>query len=152
MTTNNKELVVTKIDNGTVIDHIPAQRVFKVVKLLGLDDYKDEVLIGTNLASKKYDTKGIIKVKNKYFCQDELDKVAIIAPHATVIEIKDYEVVKKENLHLPKTIHKIIKCINPNCVTNSEQIDTVFDVVQDNPLKLRCHYCEKTMSEITFNE
>lgn len=152
MTTNNKELVVTKIDNGTVIDHIPADRVFKIVSLLGLDKFNDEVLIGTNLISKKYGIKGIVKVKNKYFCQQELDKVAIIAPTATIIEIVDYEVVKKENLHLPKIIHKVVKCINPNCVTNVEHIDTIFNVVEANPLKIQCHYCEKIISEITFKE
>ncbi|MBP3253467.1 MAG: aspartate carbamoyltransferase regulatory subunit [Bacteroidales bacterium] len=152
MTTNNKELVVEKIDNGTVIDHIPADRVFKIVKILGLDTYEDEVLIGTNLCSKKYGKKGILKIKNKYFTQDETDKIAIIAPTATIIVIKDYEVTEKKNLVLPKHITKIVKCINPNCITNVEEIETNFDVVNTDPISIQCHYCEKTMEEIIFNE
>lgn len=152
MTGNKKELIVTKIENGTVIDHIPADKVFKVVRILALDTHQDEVLIGTNLSSKKYGTKGIIKVKNKYFEDDDIDKIALIAPHATIITIKDYEVKEKKNLQLPKQINKIVKCINPNCITNVENIDTAFNIVEDNPLKIQCHYCEKTMTDIIFND
>lgn len=152
MTANNKELVVEKIDNGTVIDHIPADRVFKVVRMLGLDDYQDEVLIGTNLCSRKYGKKGILKIKNKYFTQDEIDKIAIIAPTATIIIIKDYVVEEKKHLELPKHIHNIVKCINPNCITNVEEMETRFDVVNTDPLRIQCHYCEKTMEEIQFND
>ncbi|MBR1770131.1 MAG: aspartate carbamoyltransferase regulatory subunit [Bacteroidales bacterium] len=148
MTTNNKELIVKKIDNGTVIDHIPADKVFAVVKVLGLDILKDEILIGTNLESQKYGKKGIIKAKNKYFQPEELDKLAIIAPTATLITIKDYAVVEKRCLEIPKEIHKIVKCINPNCITNVEEMDTLFNVVKEEPLTLQCHYCEKTMTEI----
>ncbi len=152
MTTNNKELVVEKIANGTVIDHIQADRVFKVVSILGLDSYEDEVLIGTNLSSKKYGKKGILKIKNKYFTQEELDKIAIIAPTATIITIKDYEIKEKKSLEIPHQIHKIVKCINPNCITNVEEIDTQFEVVGKDPLSIQCHYCEKTMQEIVFND
>ncbi len=152
MTANNKELVVEKIDNGTVIDHIPADRVFKIVRMLGLEEYKDEVLIGTNLCSRKYGKKGILKIKNKYFTQDEIDKIAIIAPTATIIIIKDYAVEEKKHLELPKHIRNIVKCINPNCITNIEEIETKFDVVNTEPLRIQCHYCEKTMEEIQFND
>ncbi|MGP1515725.1 MAG: aspartate carbamoyltransferase regulatory subunit [Bacteroidales bacterium] len=152
MTTNNKELVVEKIDNGTVIDHIPAERVFKIVSILQLDSYEDEILIGTNLCSKKYGKKGILKIKNKYFTQDEIDKIAIIAPTATIIIIKNYEVAEKKNLELPGRIRKIVKCINPNCITNTEEIDTIFNVVNKEPIRIQCHYCEKTMEEIQFRD
>lgn len=151
MTTNNKELIVKKIENGTVIDHIPADKVFDVVRILGLDNVKDEVLIGTNLESKKYGVKGIIKATNKFFDCEEKDKLAIIAPTATLITIKNYEVIEKKNLSLPKEIHKIVKCINPNCVTNIEEIDTIFNVTSEEPLTIQCHYCEKTMTDIKFN-
>ena len=152
MTTNNKELVVEKIDNGTVIDHIAAERVFKIVSILGLDKYEDEILIGTNLCSKKYGKKGILKIKNKYFNQEEIDKIAIVAPTATIIIIKDYEVVEKKHVEVPERIHKIVKCINPNCITNVEEIDTNFDVVNKEPIRIQCHYCEKTMEEIQFQD
>ncbi len=147
------ELVVSAIENGTVIDHIPAGEVYKVVKILGLDLYEDEVLIGTNLSSKKYGKKGIIKVKNKFFAETEVNKVSLIAPNATLIVIKDYEVVEKRRLEIPSTIKQIVKCINPNCITNIEDnIETWFEVVDKDPLKLQCHYCEKTMDNIRFNE
>lgn len=141
---NKRELVVSAIENGTVIDHIPAGEVYKVVKILNLDMYEDEVLIGTNLSSKKYGKKGIIKVKNKFFAETEVNKVALIAPNATLIIIKNYEVVEKRRLEIPDTIKQIVKCINPNCITNIEDnIETNFRVVDKEPLKLQCHYCEK---------
>ncbi len=150
---NKRELVVSAIENGTVIDHIPAGEVYKVVKILNLDLYEDEVLIGTNLSSKKYGKKGIIKVKNKFFAETEVNKVALIAPNATLIIIRDYEVVEKRHLSIPDTIKQIVKCINPNCITNIEDnIETNFRVVDNEPLKLQCHYCEKTMTNIRFNE
>ncbi|MBQ2385851.1 MAG: aspartate carbamoyltransferase regulatory subunit [Bacteroidales bacterium] len=150
---NKRELVVSAIENGTVIDHVPAGEVYKVVKILNLDMYEDEVLIGTNLSSKKYGKKGIIKVKNKFFAETEVNKVALIAPNATLIIIKNYEVVEKRRLEIPDTIKQIVKCINPNCITNIEDnIETNFRVVDKEPLKLQCHYCEKTMSNIRFNE
>ena len=150
---NKRELVVSAIENGTVIDHIPAGEVYKVVKILNLDMYEDEVLIGTNLLSKKYGKKGIIKVKNKFFAETDVNKVALIAPNATLIIIKNYEVVEKRRLEIPDTIKQIVKCINPNCITNIEDnIETNFRVVDKEPLKLQCHYCEKTMSNIRFNE
>ena len=150
---NKRELVVSAIENGTVIDHIPAGEVYKVVKILNLDMYEDEVLIGTNLSSKKYGKKGIIKVKNKFFAETEVNKVALIAPNATLIIIKNYEVVEKRRLEIPDTIKQIVKGINPNCITNIEDnIETNFRVVDKEPLKLQCLYCEKTMSNIRFNE
>ncbi len=150
---NKKELVVSAIENGTVIDHIPAGEVYKVVKILNLDLNEDEVLIGTNLSSKKYGKKGIIKVKNKFFAETEVNKIALIAPNATLIVIKSYDVVEKRSLETPDTIRQIVKCINPNCITNIEDnIETCFKVVNKKPLELQCHYCEKTMTNIRFNE
>ena len=105
---NKRELVVSAIENGTVIDHIPAGEVYKVVKILSLDMYEDEVLIGTNLSSKKYGKKGIIKVKNKFFEENDVNKIALIAPNATLIVIKDYEVVEKRKLEIPSTIKQIV--------------------------------------------
>lgn len=148
-----KELVVSAIDNGTVIDHIPANEIYKVVKILNLDEYQDEVLIGTNLSSKKFGKKGIIKVKNKFFEETEVNKISLVAPNATLIVIKDYDVVEKRQLTIPSEIKKIVKCINPNCITNIEDnIETKFKVLSKEPLKMQCHYCEKTMNNIRFNE
>lgn len=143
-----KELKVSAIENGTVIDHIPSKSLFKVIKILNLDDSEDQILFGTNLDSKKYGKKGIIKVGNKYFESDEINKIALVAPTATLIVIHDYKVAEKTNVEIPDYIEKIVRCFNPNCITNHENIPTKFDVIKNEDiLKLRCHYCEKTTSK-----
>lgn len=149
-----KELVVPAIENGTVIDHIPTEVVYQVAHTLGLDEYKDEVLIGTYLQSGKLGRKGIIKIKNKHFTKEEVSKVALVAPFVTVITIKDYQVIEKFATEIPEHIDNFIKCANPKCITNFEDIPTRFDVVEKDPLKLRCHYCEKYTSKetIRFNK
>lgn len=145
-------MVVPTIENGTVIDHIPTSEVYKVVRLLGLDKYEDLVLIGNHLTSKKFDCKGIIKIKNKFFDTDDINKIALVAPYATIVTIKNYEVVGKVQAEIPDHIDHIIKCMNPKCITNSEAIDTKFDVVDKENLKVKCHYCEKftTKDNIKF--
>ena len=151
-TENKKELIVSAIENGTVIDHIPVDTVLMVLSILGLDKYEDEVLIGNNLNSKKYGKKGIIKARNKFFEQEDINKIALVAPNATLIVIRDYEVVEKKFVEIPEKIEKILKCINPNCITNKETIETKFNVIEEKPLKVQCHYCEKTMTNIRFVE
>ena len=99
-----KELVVSAIENGTVIDHIPADKVFQVIKILGLETIDKPVYFGTNLESKKYDTKGIIKITNKFFKSEEINKIALVAPTATLIEIKDFEVISKQSVVIPERI------------------------------------------------
>lgn len=144
-----KELVVSAIENGTVIDHIPADKVFQVVKILGLESVSTPVYFGINVESKKYGTKGFIKASDKYFESGDVNKIALVAPTASIIEIKDFEVVKKQTVQIPEKIEKIVKCFNPNCVTNKEHdIPTKFRVKYvDGKLRLVCHYCEKYTSE-----
>ncbi len=139
-----KELKVSAIENGTVIDHIPPQTVFQVIKILNLNKIPNQIMIGTNLDSAKLGKKGIIKVNNKYFESEEINKIALVAPSATLIVIKDYTVVYKAKVEIPNNIHKIVKCINPNCITNHENIPTRFSVIDKLDLRLQCHYCEKT--------
>lgn len=140
-----KELVVSAIENGTVIDHIPSKSVFQVIKQLNLHEYEDQLLVGTNLDSKKYGKKGIIKVQNRFFEQEEINKIALVAPTASLIMIKDFKVVEKKNVSIPDHVLNIVKCVNPNCITNVEDINTKFYVVDKTDLKLQCHYCEKTI-------
>ena len=99
-----KELIVSAIENGTVIDHIPADKVFQVVKILGLEKVSNPIYFGTNLESKKYGSKGIIKISDKFFKPEEINKVALVAPTASLIEIKDYEVVNKQTVNVPERI------------------------------------------------
>ncbi|MFA7627038.1 MAG: aspartate carbamoyltransferase regulatory subunit [Candidatus Kapaibacterium sp.] len=147
-----KELKVTAIENGTVIDHIPSKNVFQVIRILNLENFDNQILFGTNLESKKYGTKGIIKVKNKFFESKEINKIALVAPKATLIIIKDFKVVEKKTVEIPDHIDEIVKCFNPNCITNVEKVKTKFDVVSKEEVILRCHYCEKNTvkNNITF--
>jgi len=138
-----KELKVSAIENGSVIDHIPTHRVFQVIKILNLSEYENQLLIGTNLESRKMGKKGIIKINNKFFKSDEINKIALVAPTATLIVIKNFNVTEKKKVEIPDNIEKIVKCFNPNCITNNEDIPTRFTVMDKSELKLRCHYCEK---------
>ena len=149
MSDKRKELIVSAISNGTVIDHIPTETVFQVIKILGLNKTKNQVYFGINLESKKYGSKGIIKISDKYFETEEINKIALVAPSATLIEIHDYEVFKKSSVRIPQNVNKIVKCFNPNCITNKEDVDTKFEVFYDEngSLKLSCHYCEKNTSK-----
>jgi aspartate carbamoyltransferase regulatory subunit len=138
-----KELKVSAIENGSVIDHIPVQSVYQVLRILNLTEYNDQLLIGNHLESRKMGRKGIIKVSNKYFKSDEINKIALVAPTATLIVIKNFEVTQKKQVEIPSRVEKIVKCFNPNCITNHEEVSTFFDVINKEDLKLRCHYCEK---------
>lgn len=155
MDNKRKELKVSAIRNGTVIDHIPSDKSFEVINILNLRTTTNQIYFGTGLESSKFGKKGIIKISDKYFATDEISKIALVAPHATLIEITDYEVTRKEKIHLPEVIDKIVKCFNPKCVTNVQDVATKFKVVNDykGEMKLACHYCEKTMGKksITFN-
>jgi len=142
-----KELKVSAIQEGTVIDHIPAKDLFKVIKILGLEDCKEQITFGTNLESKKLGKKAIIKIANRFFRQEEINKIALIAPEANLNIIKDYKVVEKKKVVLPDEITGIVRCYNPNCITNHEQVTTRFTVVSRKPLQLKCHYCEKITDE-----
>lgn len=149
MESKRTELKVSAIRNGTVIDHIPSDVVYQVFGILNLDQTSNQVYLGTNLDSKKLGKKGIIKISGKYFEDNEISKIALVARNATLIEIKDYEVTKKENIHLPESVSTIVKCINPKCVTNNQNVPTSFTVTKDHKgnMKLFCKYCEKAMSQ-----
>ena len=100
-----RELKVTAIENGTVIDHIPSNRVFQVIKILNLAECEDEMFLGVNLESKKLaDGKGIIKVSNRYFADNEINKISLVAPTATLIEIRNYEVTLKKKVRFLKRL------------------------------------------------
>ena len=139
-----KELVVSALENGTVLDHIPAKNVYKALDILNLKGIESQITIGINLASKVHGEKGIIKIADKFFEDEELNKLALIAPNATVNIIKDFKVVEKKKLEMPKEVVGIAKCRNPKCVTNHQPITTRFATVErDNEIKLLCHFCEK---------
>ena len=140
----HKELVVSALENGTVLDHIPAENVYKALDILNLRGIESQITIGINLNSKIYGKKGIIKIADKFFEDQELNKLALIAPKATVNIIRDFKVVEKKKLVMPEEIVGIAKCRNPKCVTNHQPIKTRFKTIADgNEISLLCHFCEK---------
>lgn len=139
----DKQLIVSAIKNGTVIDHIPAKNLFKVISILSLDQIDTQITFGTNLESKKLGSKAIIKIADKYFLDEEINKIALVAPQAKLNIIRDYEVVEKRVVEVPDSFVGIVKCVNPKCITNYENVTTKFTVVSKSDVALKCNYCEK---------
>lgn len=143
-TEDRKELKVSAIKNGTVLDHIPASQLFKVINILNLNSCKNQITFGTNLDSKMLGKKAIIKIADWYFRDEEINKIALVAPMAKINIIKDFNVVEKRIISVPGEIVGIAKCFNPKCITNHQPITTRFKTVSDQAqLKLQCHFCEK---------
>lgn len=142
---NKKELKVPAIESGTVIDHIPSESTFKVLDILKIED--ELVTIGNNLSSKKMGKKGIIKVSDKMLKKEELDKIALIAPQATINEIKNFKVVKKRQVQMPSLFLGMIKCFNPTCITRHQDVKTKFILINKKPVELKCHYCESVFDK-----
>jgi aspartate carbamoyltransferase regulatory subunit len=140
---NKKERLVAAIENGTVIDHIPVEKTFQVVEILGLRKLTTPVTIGYNYPSKKIKSKGIIKVSDKFFTDDEINRLSVVAPNIMLSIINDYEVVEKKNVETPDVLRGIVKCNNPKCITNNEPMQTVFNVVDKDSGIIKCHYCDK---------
>jgi aspartate carbamoyltransferase regulatory subunit len=139
-----KELKVAALRNGTVIDHIPADKLYTVVSILHLDTCEHQITIGNNLDSAKVGKKGIIKISDRAFAEDETNKIALIAPNAKINIIRDFLVVEKRPLILPAEIKEIVQCANPNCITNNQPVTTRFHVQNhDGEIMLKCHYCER---------
>ena len=137
---NKKERLVAAIEHGTVIDHIPAEKTYQVASLLGLFNQSAPVTIGINYPSQKVGSKGIIKVSDKFFTDDEISRLSVVAPNVILSIIRAYAVVEKKAVVTPNEIHGIVKCNNPKCITNNEPMQTFFHV-EDGILT--CHYCEK---------
>ena len=144
--TPKKEMAVAALRNGIVIDHIPAESLFKVVNLLGIEGMPNSVTIGYNLDSKRMGRKGIIKISDVSFPQETLNRIAVIAPNAVINVIKDYDVVEKKRVILPEDLIDVVRCNNPKCITNNEPMRTHFHVVDAETGVLRCHYCERPVS------
>jgi aspartate carbamoyltransferase regulatory subunit len=138
-----KQLLVSAIESGTVIDHIPAKTLFKVIKILGLDKIRNQITFGTNLDSKTDGKKAIIKIAGIFFEDDDINRIALVAPNAKLNIIRDYKVIEKRVVEVPDTITAIAKCMNPKCITNFEKVTTRFRVVSKKPVALKCQYCEK---------
>lgn len=138
-----KELQVAAIENGTVIDHIPARKTYEVVRLLNLEKLPQPVTIGFNLPSSKLGRKGIIKIADKFFSDEEINRLSVVAPNIVLNIIRGYEVVEKRRVETPDVLRGIIRCNNPKCISNNEPMRTWFNVVDKERGIVKCHYCDK---------
>ncbi|MGM0607832.1 MAG: aspartate carbamoyltransferase regulatory subunit [Candidatus Muiribacteriota bacterium] len=140
---NNRPYKVYRIEDGIVIDHIPNKKSLDVLKILGLDKEHDSLItLGVNLSSSKFGKKDVIKIENKILSEDELNKIAIVSPEATINIIKNGKLINKHNAVIPEKYTGIIKCPNPLCVTRVEKVNTIF-YSETREKKVKCHYCER---------
>lgn len=145
-----KQLRVSALENGTVIDHIPADALYKVMRVLSLENITNMITFGTNLPSNRMGSKAIIKVAGMTLDNENLDKIALFAPNAKVSRIENYEVTEKRDLEVPDSFVGYVKCVNPMCVSNQEHIPAKFDVIDKTNITLRCKYCEKITASDRF--
>ena len=135
---------VTAIRNGTVIDHIPAGQSMRVLEMLGINKGTSvPVSLVMNVPSKKMGTKDIIKVEDRELNQNELNRLALVAPDAHVAIIRAYSVAEKLTIELGEEIVNVVRCTFSNCITTNarEPLAHRLRVVSRDPLHLRCHYC-----------
>jgi aspartate carbamoyltransferase regulatory subunit len=145
---DTSQLLVRRIKDGTVLDHIENGKALIVLRVLDITGREGNVVtVALNVPSSKHMKKDIIKVENKFLEQVETDKLALIAPHATINIIRDYKLVEKRKINLPDSIIGIFDCPNLNCITNSEEdIRSTIDIIDKEKILLRCKYCARTIT------
>ncbi len=145
-----KELKVTPIKNGTVIDHIQSGMALKVLKILGIgEDIQSTVSVVIHVPSAHENWKDIVKVEDRELSPREVDKIALIAPDATINIIRNFSVAEKYKVQIPALARGILKCANPSCISNSnEPLETEFLIKSKSPLRLRCKYCERELEDV----
>ena len=136
-------LRVSKIKDGTVIDHITAGYALEVLKILGIKSQVNNIVSVTlNVSSKTMGLKDMVKIEGRELKTEEVNKIALLAPQATINIIRKYKVIDKQLVKLPKIIKEIVNCVNPVCISNSnEPIKSTFYVDFHDTLILKCHYC-----------
>jgi aspartate carbamoyltransferase regulatory subunit len=147
-----KEFKVTPIKNGTVIDHITCNMALKVLKILGITEggVNSTVSVLMHVPSSKGKWKDVVKIEDRELDAKEVDKIALIAPFATINIIRNYNVAEKHRVKLPECVKGIVKCSNLNCITNlKEPVESRFEVTSEDPPNLRCWYCEREIEEIS---
>lgn len=146
-----KEFKVTPIRNGTVIDHIECGMALKVLKIIGVDgtNVRSTVSILMHVSSQKAGWKDVVKVEDRELDPNELEKISLISPNATINIIRDFNVAEKYKLTIPEEVIGIVRCGNPNCITNlNEPVEPEFSVESKNPPTLRCIYCDRILDDI----
>ncbi len=137
---SERELHVSKIESGTVIDHITAGQALNVLALLGIDGSAGEaVSVAMNVPSGRLGRKDVVKVENRELSQEELDVLSLIAPDATINIIRNFEVLEKDRVDRPEAVQGVLKCPNRDCITNTDEpVETRFEVLDEG---VRCEYC-----------
>ena len=144
---DQSDLLVRRIKDGTVIDHINEGKGLSVLEALEIDGSRGNVItIALNMPSGKLKKKDMIKVEGRFLEDDDTNKLAVIAPASTVNIIKDYKLVEKRRVSLPNQIEQIFRCSNPDCITNSqEHIESTMEVMDKDNLVLKCRYCGRIL-------
>ena len=137
------ELRVSKIKDGTVIDHIRGGYALDVIKILGITGKEKHVItIAINVPSKRFGVKDIVKIEGRAINTQEVNRIALVAPHASINIVRNFRVVEKVEVKLPELIEGIVKCVNPCCISNSDEpVVSKFYVKNEEPIILKCHYC-----------
>jgi len=130
-----KKLQVEAIEQGSVIDHIPAQQGVKILKFFKFTQTNEKVTIGLNLATHNGKPKDLIKIENTFFSDQQANQLALFA-----------------KVQLPSSFIGALVCPNSNCISHNEPVNSRFYVHNKNTLKLKCHYCEKSFERSTFDE
>ena len=157
-----RELLIRAIKNGIVIDHIPSEKVFAIVEILKLKEYSERITVATNMPSSSLGRKGIIKIEEKILEEKELNNISLLAPNVTINIIDNYEVVEKSKLEKLDKVIGLMKCDNPKCISNHENIETKFIRIKEDSenldknnleekSKYKCFYCEKVIIEFVFH-
>ncbi|EEX75235.1 MULTISPECIES: aspartate carbamoyltransferase regulatory subunit [Leptotrichia] len=153
-----RELLIRAIKHGIVIDHIPSEKVFAIVEILKLKEYSERITVATNMPSSSLGRKGIIKIEEKILEEKELNNISLLAPNVTINIIDNYEVVEKSKLEKLDKVIGLMKCDNPKCISNHENIETKFIRIKEDSenldknnleekSKYKCFYCEKVILE-----
>jgi len=147
----HKSIKVTALREGTVIDHLAQGTALKVIQALEVEQDRT-LLIGLNLESKKFGYKDLIKIEKKELSQEDINKIALLSPGATFSIIRDFKVLEKVFPELPEQVENLIKCTNPSCVTNKYETPSIFTVLNRDPVRVRCYYCERAFmkEEVVF--
>ena len=143
---DDHKLRVSKIHNGTVIDHVHGGQALNVLAILGIDGSEgEEVSVGMNVPSDRLARKDIVKVEGRELSQDEVDVLSLIAPDATINIVREYEVVEKSRVDRPDVVVGVLSCPNPGCITTGDEpVDSRFEVLDDG---VRCSYCGTIVRE-----
>lgn len=139
-------LLVSPIKNGTVIDHITAGEALNVLRIIGITGTTDWCLsIATNVASSRVEKKDIVKIENRELKKEEVDRIALIAPKATINIIRNYNVVEKKGVEIPSVLIGVVRCTNSGCISNTDEpINSRFEVL---PKGLLCLYCDNLITK-----